>query len=544
MTTLFKHSDLGEVKGSSVDGAVQFLGLKYASLENRFAAPQLHTSSASGSIDASKYGAPPISPIGAVHNEFNFIQHSLPLPEVPDHSDTEGLNLNITVPLSKDGSIQSNAKLPVYVFIHGGGFAVGSGWYPHYNPAPLVKLSVEKGKPVIGITINYRLGVPGFLTSAELRKAGYKANNGFHDQRTALQWIKKYISGFGGDPDEITTVGESAGGLSVTMFLLSKEPLMKRCLSTGGAVLLFKPIPEAVTEAAYKSVIEAFGLADKSPEERVKALLNLPIDDLWQKVPLGTPLIPYVDGETVPGEPSFLSVSSQQDDPSFPIPGRKWCSALMIGDSKLDASILAYMGLDTKNPGIASKFIDSVNTTLSAHPEAATQLFSSYAITPSTPDEEALLSIVRFATEISFYAPTRAFATGWPQTEGNKIFLYHFNEGIPWEGRFKGEAGHILDVSFLFQNYNELLSEEQRAVARQFGEDFIEFVNGGDPWPPVEGGKLGARVYGPSSDGVTAKYVADGKPEEVGRSERILKLGEAVGFDTIMAVFQNFFQGR
>jgi carboxylesterase type B len=50
------------------------------------------------------------------------------------------------------------------------------------------------------------------MTSKELRDAGYKANNGFHDQRTAMQWVRKNIGGFGGDPEEITTVGESAGG--------------------------------------------------------------------------------------------------------------------------------------------------------------------------------------------------------------------------------------------------------------------------------------------------------------------------------------------
>jgi carboxylesterase type B len=97
--------------------------------------------------------SPPVSPIGAINSEFGFIQHSLPLPEVPDHSDLEGLNLNITVPVGKNDEIESNGKLPVYVFIHGGGFAVGSSWYPHYNPAALVKLSVELGKPIIGITI-------------------------------------------------------------------------------------------------------------------------------------------------------------------------------------------------------------------------------------------------------------------------------------------------------------------------------------------------------------------------------------------------------
>jgi carboxylesterase type B len=63
------------------------------------------------------------------------------------------LNLNITVPTIKDGAIDSDAKLPVFVFIHGGGFAVGSSWYPHYDPTPIVRMSVERKKPIIGITI-------------------------------------------------------------------------------------------------------------------------------------------------------------------------------------------------------------------------------------------------------------------------------------------------------------------------------------------------------------------------------------------------------
>jgi carboxylesterase type B len=198
------------------------------------------------------------------------------------------------------------------------------------------------------------------------------------------------------------------------------------------------------------------------------------------------------------------------------------------------------MGLDARKPGIAIKFIESVNKTLATHPNTASALLSSYNITPSTGDEETLFSILQFASEISFYAPALAFARGWPQTKDNKVFLYHFNEGIPWEGRFKGQAGHILDVAFLFQNFNEHLSDEKRAVARVYAEDFIEFVNGNDPWPPVEGGKMGARVYGPSSEGITAKFVADGSPGEVGRHDRVLRLGEEVGFDELLGVFQNF----
>jgi carboxylesterase type B len=202
------------------------------------------------------------------------------------------------------------------------------------------------------------------------------------------------------------------------------------------------------------------------------------------------------------------------------------------------------MGLDDRNPGIAQKFIDSANNTLSSQPDAAKQLLSSYDITPDTKDDEALLSILRFASEISFYAPCRAFAQGWPNTPDNKFFICHFNEGIPWDGRFKGEAGHILDVSYLFQNYNEHLEDAQQKVAKEYAEGFIKFVNGEDPWPPVQDGKLGAMVYGPSADGVTSRWVPDGDPKKIGRDERVLELGEMVGLDAILDVFVNFLQGR
>ncbi|KAH7345884.1 Alpha/Beta hydrolase protein [Pyrenochaeta sp. MPI-SDFR-AT-0127] len=542
MSATIKHTSLGEIEGNIVNGTAQFLGLKYASLKDRLASAELLSRYDSGVTNATEYGPPPVSPIGAVNSEFGFIQHPLPLPEVPAHSDIEGLNLNITLPLSRNGDINTSTKLPVYVFIHGGGFAVGSNWYPHYNPAPLVELSIEKGKPIIGITINYRLGITGFLTSEELRKAGYKANNGLHDQRTALRWIKKFIGGFGGDPDEVTVVGESAGAISVTLLLCSEEPLMKRCLGTGGHFLLFKQLSLSTAESAYQKVIEAFGLKDKSPEDRIQALLNVPIDDLWQKVPPGTPLTPAFDGDIIPGPGDFATISSKEDSPHFLMPGRKWCSALMLGDSKLDGNIYGYTVLNARKAGITQEFIASVNATLASQPETAALLLSLYNISPTTSDDDALLSILRFASEISFYAGTHAFARGWPNTKDSKFFLYHFNEGIPWPGPFQGEAGHILDVAYLFQNYNEHLAGEQKKVAKAFGEDFINFVNGEDPWPPVQGDQMRARVYGPSSEGVTTRYVQDGKPEHVGREERVLKLAELAGYDNIQEVFLNFFQ--
>jgi carboxylesterase type B len=87
-----------------------------------------------------------------LENEFGFIQKSLPVQELTS-SDLEGLNLNITVPLIKDKLPTSEHQLPVFVFVHGGGFGVGSNAWPQYDLARIVKLSAEMGLPVIGVGI-------------------------------------------------------------------------------------------------------------------------------------------------------------------------------------------------------------------------------------------------------------------------------------------------------------------------------------------------------------------------------------------------------
>lgn len=329
--------------------------------------------------------------------------------------------------------------------------------------------------------------------------------------------------------------------VSVTLLLCSEEPLMKRGLSTGGTALMSPPIPLNAAESAYQTVVETLGLAGKSPGERIKSLVSIPAEHLWQKVPQSAFIWPAIDTEIITGTPTFNTISSKQDRPAFPMPGRKWCKALMLGDSQLDGNILAFKIFDAHKANIAQAFTYSVTKTLASHPEAAHQLLASYEIAPTTSDDEALLAVLRFVSEIAFYAPGRAFAQGWPSdTPDSKAFLYHFNEGMPFPGRFQGEAVHMLDIGYLFQNFNAHLSDEQRKVARAFGEDFIKFVSGQDPWPAVQEGKLSARVYGPSSEGNTCRWSGTGTPAHVGRDERVLRLAEAVGFDGVAAVFYDF----
>jgi carboxylesterase type B len=110
-------------------------------------------------------------------------------------------------------------KLPVAFWIHGGGFNQGGGVDQRYNASFMVKNSVDIGKPIIQVSINYRLSVWGFLSgSQELVDAG-GLNLGLRDQRLALQWVQENIKSFGGDSSQVTIYGESAGGASVGFHL-------------------------------------------------------------------------------------------------------------------------------------------------------------------------------------------------------------------------------------------------------------------------------------------------------------------------------------
>jgi para-nitrobenzyl esterase len=170
------------------------------------------------------------------------------------------------------------ARLPVMVWIYGGGFAAGSASEPRQDGEKLA----EKG--VLVVSFNYRLGVFGFFTNAELaRESGRDAsgNYGLLDQVAALQWVHRNIAAFGGDPAQVTIFGESAGSFSVSALMASPlaQGLFKRAIGESGAffstVLGLKPLAES--EAADAKFAESIGastiqaLRAKSADELLAA---------------------------------------------------------------------------------------------------------------------------------------------------------------------------------------------------------------------------------------------------------------------------------
>jgi para-nitrobenzyl esterase len=146
-----------------------------------------------------------------------------------DQNSEDCLYLNVWTPADSD-----KAKLPVMVWIYGGGFQAGSASEPRQEGEHLAS------KGVVVVSMNYRLGVFGFFAHPELRKEsghGASGNQGLLDQIAALQWVKKNIAAFGGDPGRVTIFGESAGSFAVSALMASplSQGLFARALGESGA---------------------------------------------------------------------------------------------------------------------------------------------------------------------------------------------------------------------------------------------------------------------------------------------------------------------
>ncbi|KAH1659251.1 hypothetical protein KXW87_002929 [Aspergillus fumigatus] len=489
MATILQTRSLGEVRAKTHDGVSQFLGIQYATLKDRFADAELIEQREGGILDASKDGPTALSPLFGCDFELGHIQHILPKKELPQ-SDLKCLNLNITVPAGTTAA----SKLPVFLFIHGGGLVLGANSWPQFDYARFVRLSVEKNFPIVAVSMNYRLGAFGFLTSNELRRAGYNANNGLRDQKVAMRWVQKHIADFGGDPDNVTLAGMSAGGACVTYHLDSDEQLFKRAIVMSGTCLLIQPLPYELHEQNYQQAIAALGLTNASSEERIRALLETPGDDLVAKIPPTVLAVPAIDGTMVTSPVTYAQVADKNSD--FPR-GKKLCEDLMIGDAQMDASIMAFLMSHTKKD-CASKFVTAIETILSSKLDVAQQILDKYNITREMTDDEAFPAILNYVNDIAFFAPVLTFAKGWK----NNVYVYHFNEGNPWDGPWKGRASHILDLAYLFQNFREFMAPDQQQLAITFAEDLFKFCHGVKPWPSVahddvEAG-FTARVYGPA----------------------------------------------
>ena len=300
----------GDVRGiaTDTDGIIAFKGIRYATA-NRFEYPQ-EVTHWEDVYDASHYGACAYQPRSFYNEEQMpkkiFYYNEFRKGEEYTYSE-DCLFLNIFAPE------KFTAPMPVIVYIHGGGFTGGCAHEKHFD------VPVWPNKGVIGVTINYRLGPLGFAALPELKEeAGCTGNYGLYDQLCAIDWVRHNISAFGGDPDNITIMGQSAGAMSVQQHCLSplaRGKFQKAVMCSGGGVIKILSAPKQ--EKIYpfwKAVMEAVGA--KSIEE----FKTCPVEDIftaWQslrKTVKGGHPTPSIDGRLVVGTGTELLSAKEQHD--------------------------------------------------------------------------------------------------------------------------------------------------------------------------------------------------------------------------------------
>lgn len=284
----------GKIQGLlTKNGCVAYKGIRYATAE-RFEYP-VEVTSWQGVYDATKYGACAYQPRSFIdeqqctekvfyYNEFRRGEH---------YSYSEDcLFLNIFTPNNK------SQKLPVIIYIHGGGFTGGCGHEKHFDEP------IWASKGVIAVTINYRLGPLGFAVLEEQKnQTGTTGNYGLYDQLTAINWIKHNVEEFGGDPDNITIMGQSAGAMSVQYHSLSpltRGLFHKAVMSSGGGVSsLMTAIPQQKQFDYWNMIM------DKCGAKTFEEFKSVPVDTLFKvwkenkKMTMGGGCSPCIDGNLI-----------------------------------------------------------------------------------------------------------------------------------------------------------------------------------------------------------------------------------------------------
>lgn len=304
------NTPCGPVQGSAgrVTGVAAYKGIRYA-VAGRWEYPKPVTGW-EGIYDATAYGHCSYQP-RAFYNEADvpekaFYYNEFRKGERYSYSE-DCLFLNVFTPdTAKEGD-----RLPVLVYIHGGGFTGGCGHEKHFD------CPIWPAKGVIGVTVNYRLGPLGFACLPELKQeAGITGNYGLYDQLAALKWVKNNISAFGGDPENITIMGQSAGAMSVQQHALSPltEGLFhKAVMSSGGGVT--KMISPALPEKSYDfwhAVMEQAGCLT------LNQFRELPAQELfaaWQAVKKNQMMggcSPVLDGRFIVGSGTELLAQGKQ----------------------------------------------------------------------------------------------------------------------------------------------------------------------------------------------------------------------------------------
>jgi para-nitrobenzyl esterase len=399
----------------------------------------------------------------------------------PTQSEADCLTLNVFTP-APDGGLR-----PVMVWIHGGAFVTGSGSTPWYDGT-----SFARRGDVVVVTINYRLGALGFLHLDELsdRFAGTGSGNvGILDQVAALEWVRDNIEAFGGDPNNVTAFGESAGAMSVgtLLGLPAAKGLFVKAIPQSGAAHHARAT-DVATDVARRFLEEAGLTADAAG---VAALQELPVEavfaaqaSLLPKTAAsgGLAFAPVVDGIVLPERPIDAIGGGSAAD-----------VAVLIGTTRDEMKLFGMLD-PSLNELDDAKMLRRGTAVVGDESKAAALLEAYRAARPGASPTELWNAL---STDHVFRIPAVRLAERQSEL-GNAVYMYRFDWATPVFGGQLG-ACHALEIPFVFNNLNAAGSEmftgpasdEMRDMARTMHTAWHTFArtgNPGDNWPRYTAG--------------------------------------------------------
>jgi para-nitrobenzyl esterase len=459
----------GPLKGLIEEGTVQFRGIPYAKppIGDLRWRPPVSTPAWNEVRDAAKFG-PQCAQINTLGTFAG-----------PPNNNEDCLYLNVIAPEEATAS----AKLPVMVWFHGGGNFAGAA--DAYDPSALAKRG-----DVIVVTLNYRLGVLGWLAHPGLDAKGHPfANYGLLDQQMALAWVHKNISAFGGDPANVTIGGQSAGSFDVQAHMaspLAKGLFHKAIMQSG----VEEPAPLKNAEALGVRFSEEAGCGNDA--QSVACLRGLPVERLMAiqgtagKYPTNDGVV--ADGTIVPAE--GLKAAFEEGNFS-PVPV---LSSTMRDEWNFLTGV-QHFATGRKTPPTADDYEKFVAARAAGKQNAAEAIRRHYPLSGyRTPQ----LAIAAIGTQGGpwFQCATRDRLNALSKVA--PVYAYQFNDrtapsNLPAMDGFEPLADHTADIQYLFPGFrggptgvNRPLNAEQTSLSNALIDAWTRFARTGSPNKPGE----------------------------------------------------------
>ncbi|KAJ5159473.1 Carboxylesterase type B [Penicillium canariense] len=415
----------------------KFLGIKYASVPARFERAVPVANFAGAVVDATKYG--PRCPQVDID-----VRHLLRIPEdftiAPEAEDEfECLNLEITCPPASSGCL----PLPVLVWIHGGSQVVTfcSAASKICNPTKIVADSIRAGKPIVFVSINYRLNIFGFGD-------GKEKNLGLKDQRLGIDWVRKNIASFGGDSDNITLSGESAGAVYTHAHLITGPPV-KRAALASGTLYLSSPLPLERGNGLIKTLeakVQDLGqpsLRESSVPALMQALKDCNVNTMW-----------------IQEEPELENWETKPEQ----------VDELMIGDTEYE-SVIWRNGIELFDG-------ETIAAAFGRDEQWGTRLRKLYHVVADRPTA-AKLGALDLVNDARYTLPVELIADKL-QRANKRVYKYVVDQANPWQP--SSRSHHAVDLLLLFDGVDLSFNPAAQAVGQEMRQRWISFVSGQGPW--------------------------------------------------------------